>query len=45
MKFEMKTVIEQLEQIGLLETIKIRKLGYPIRYKISSFIQKYIFSP
>lgn len=40
-QFEMKTVLEQLKQIGMLETIKIRKLGFPIRYKFSVFVSKY----
>ena len=41
MKFEMKVVLEQLNYTGMLETIRIRKLGFPIRYKFQFFITRY----
>lgn len=41
MTFERAVVLEQLCYTGMLETIRIRKLGYPIRYKFYQFIQKY----
>ena len=41
MTFEKTVVLEQLCYTGMLETIRIRKLGYPVRYKFYQFIQKY----
>lgn len=41
MNFEMKVVYEQLSYTGMLETIRIRKLGFPIRYKLQQFISRY----
>uniref|UniRef100_A0A0K8SUT5 Unconventional myosin-XV n=1 Tax=Lygus hesperus TaxID=30085 RepID=A0A0K8SUT5_LYGHE len=41
MKFDMPTVLEQLRYCGMLETIKIRKLGYPVRMRFMEFAQRY----
>jgi myosin-15 len=41
MTFEMGVVLEQLCYTGMLETIRIRKIGYPIRYRYNQFIKKY----
>jgi myosin heavy subunit len=38
--FEMKVVLQQLAYTGTLETIKIRKLGFPIRYKFAYFVNR-----
>lgn len=41
MKFDMPIVIEQLRYTGMLETIRIRKTGYPIRLKFSQFFDHF----
>ncbi len=41
MIFETGVVLEQLCYTGMLETIRIRKIGYPIRYKFQVFLRKY----
>lgn len=41
MTYEMGVVLEQLCYSGMLETIRIRKIGYPIRYKFVHFTRKF----
>ena len=41
MKFDMPVVLEQLRYSGVLETIRIRKLGYPVRKKYHTFAEHY----
>uniref|UniRef100_T1JBR9 Unconventional myosin-XV n=1 Tax=Strigamia maritima TaxID=126957 RepID=T1JBR9_STRMM len=41
MNFDMAIVLEQLRYTGMLETIKIRKMGYPVRMKFQQFCERY----
>ncbi|VEN63077.1 unnamed protein product [Callosobruchus maculatus] len=41
MKFDMPTVLEQLRYSGMLDTIKIRQSGYPVRMKFHQFVDRY----
>ncbi|XP_076459661.1 unconventional myosin-XV-like isoform X2 [Babylonia areolata] len=41
MLFEDEVVMDQLRYTGMLETIRIRRMGYPVRIKFPVFIQRY----
>ena len=41
LKFDMRIVLQQLRSTGMLETIRIRKLGYPVSYLFSAFTREY----
>lgn len=38
--FDIALVVEQLRYCGIVETVKIRKAGYPIRYMYMDFIKR-----
>ncbi|RZB41182.1 unconventional myosin-XV [Asbolus verrucosus] len=41
MRFDMPVVLEQLRYAGMLDTIKIRQSGYPVRLKFQQFVERY----
>lgn len=41
MRFDMPVVLEQLRYTGMLDTIKIRQSGYPVRLKFQQFVERY----
>lgn len=41
--FEDDFVLSQIEYMGLIDTIKIRKYGYPVRLLFKTFIERYRF--
>ncbi|KAJ8956705.1 hypothetical protein NQ318_014060 [Aromia moschata] len=41
MRFDMPVVLEQLRYAGMLDTIKIRQSGYPVRMKFHQFVDRY----
>ncbi len=41
MRFDMPVVLEQIRHAGMVETIRIRKHGYPVKMKYSQFAQRY----
>ncbi|KAH9423690.1 hypothetical protein DERP_005271 [Dermatophagoides pteronyssinus] len=41
MKFDDKIVFAQIKQSALLETINVRKDGYPVRMKYTQFVSRY----
>ena len=40
MVFENKLVLDQLRYSGMLETIRIRRAGFPVRLKFSVFARR-----
>uniref|UniRef100_A0A6J0T705 Unconventional myosin-VIIb isoform X1 n=1 Tax=Pogona vitticeps TaxID=103695 RepID=A0A6J0T705_9SAUR len=43
MHFDRELCIRQLRYSGMMETIRIRKAGYPIRYSFAEFFERYKF--
>lgn len=41
MKLDMPVVLEQLRYTGMLDTIRIRQSGYPVRMKFHYFVDRY----
>ncbi|XP_063162991.1 unconventional myosin-VIIb isoform X2 [Candoia aspera] len=41
MQFDRELCIRQLRYSGMMETIRIRKAGYPIRYRFADFLHRY----
>lgn len=39
--FDRELCIRQLRYSGMMETIRIRKTGYPIRYSFAEFLERY----
>lgn len=39
--FDRELCLRQLRYSGMMETIKIRKAGYPVRYTFSEFLGRY----
>jgi myosin-15 len=44
MRFDMPVVLEQLRYAGMLDTIKIRQSGYPVRVKFQQFVDRYRYA-
>ena len=41
MKFDIPVVLQQLRYSGVLETVRIRQLGYTVRLKFQTFVSRY----
>ncbi|KAK6169157.1 hypothetical protein SNE40_020262 [Patella caerulea] len=41
MKFDDNVILTQLQYTGMMETVRIRKMGFPIRVKFPHFIERY----
>ncbi|XP_042316884.1 unconventional myosin-VIIb [Sceloporus undulatus] len=41
MQFDRELCIRQLRYSGMMETIRIRKAGYPVRYSFADFFERY----
>jgi myosin heavy subunit len=42
-KLELSVVLEQLRNTGMLETVRIRKLGFPRRYSFEHFAKRFVY--
>lgn len=40
-RLDMPCVLQQLRYLGMLDTIKIRKIGYPVRLRFQHFVDRY----
>lgn len=43
--FDNELVLTQLRYAGMLETVRIRKMGFPFRYILQDFYNRFIFFP
>uniref|UniRef100_W4VR33 Putative myosin class ii heavy chain n=1 Tax=Corethrella appendiculata TaxID=1370023 RepID=W4VR33_9DIPT len=41
LRMDMPCVLQQLRYLGMLDTIKIRKKGYPVRLRFQHFVERY----
>lgn len=41
LKMDMPCVLQQLRYLGMLDTIKIRQKGYPVRLRFQHFVERY----
>lgn len=41
LRMDMPCVLQQLRYLGMLDTIKIRKTGYPVRLRFQHFVDRY----
>jgi myosin heavy subunit len=42
MLFDKAVVLQQLRYTGMLETIQIRKMGFPVRFRFHTFANRYL---
>ena len=43
--FDRELCVRQLRYSGMMETIRIRRAGYPIRHKFADFVDRYRCDP
>jgi myosin XV len=41
LRMDMPCVLQQLRYLGMLDTIRIRKMGYPVRLRFQHFVERY----